>query len=710
MSKINVLDPSIYNLIAAGEVVERPASVIKELVENSIDAGAKNITIEIKNGGISFMQVSDDGSGIEESDFKSAFLPHATSKIKKADDLDSIFTLGFRGEALASIASVAKVKLVSKTKNDEMGSSLTVEGGKFGEISKVSSNVGTTITVRDLFFCVPARAKFLKKSKTEEQEITNIINRIVLAHPDIKFVYVVDDKRVLSSIGSTKKEAMFSVYGKESVNETLEVFAERDGVSVNGFVGKPTYSKSNRTYQTLIINGRYVINLTVQTAVANAYGDFLMKRQYPFFILYLNVPVTEIDVNVHPNKLDVKFLKSNLVYSVVFEAVSRALNDMDYVKQIDIETNAGLSFSKSFASNKPVEKIDKAGVNLNPFSFSNDMLTKSQKDEMSDVLMNSVLEDNGGIVKDNFGIGSKLLERLNEKIIESDNGFADSNNYGKDFSKEHIIIEKHISNDNQEQVCENQSIKTNYNELISNQETAKGNTNLNSENSQILKQEDFNKEQKVQSSFIQNAIYQKEKTEQIDFAENEIKLVGKIFNTYLVIEWGQNMYLIDQHAGHERIKYDKLKAEYKTGNIVVQPMLIPFVLSLNPEDDQILYDNLEAIKSVGFDIDEFGDRTYKISAVPAIVADMDFNKFFSMFLAEKIGKNKITEDEIVKDKLMQMACKSAVKGGDDLSKTEIDNLIREMSDKNIVLFCPHGRPVVVRITKTEIEKWFKRIV
>lgn len=709
MSKINVLDPSIYNLIAAGEVVERPASVIKELVENSIDAGAKNITIEIKNGGISFMQVADDGSGIEESDFKSAFLPHATSKIKEANDLDSIFTLGFRGEALASIASVAKVKLVSKTKNDEMGSCLIVEGGKFGEVSKVSSNVGTTITVRDLFFCVPARAKFLKKSKTEEQEITNIINRIVLAHPDIKFVYIVDDKRVLSSIGSTKKEAMFSVYGKESVNETLEVFAERDGVSVNGFVGKPTYSKSNRTYQTLIINGRYVINLTVQTAVANAYGDFLMKRQYPFFILYLNVPVTEIDVNVHPNKLDVKFLKSNLVYSVVFEAVSRALNDMDYVKQIDIETNAGLSFSKTFTSNKPVEKIDKAGVNLNPFSFSNEQITKSQKDKMSDVLMNSILEDNGGVIKDNFGIGSKLLERLNEKVVKENKETIDSSNYGKDFSKEHVIVERQVSDVSQEQASKIEFVKANENELNLNDISKVDDINNNNENLQNLKQERFN-EQEIQGSFIQNTPYQKEKTEQIDFAENEIKLVGKIFNTYLVIEWGQNMYLIDQHAGHERIKYDKLKAEYKSGNIVVQPMLIPFVLSLNPEDDQILYDNLEAIKSVGFDIDEFGDRTYKISAVPAIVADMDFNKFFSMFLAEKIGKNKITEDEIVKDKLMQMACKSAIKGGDDLSKSEIDNLIREMSDKNIVLFCPHGRPVVVRITKTEIEKWFKRIV
>ena len=679
MAKINILDSSIYNLIAAGEVVERPASVIKELIENSIDAGAKNITVEIKDGGTTFMQVSDDGSGIDESDLKSAFLPHATSKIKEASDLDSIFTLGFRGEALASIASVAKVKLVSKTEDAEMGSSLTVEGGKFGEIQKVSSNVGTTITVKDLFFCVPARAKFLKKNKTEEQEITNIINRVVLAHPEIKISYIVDGKKVLSSIGSSEKEAMFSVYGKESVRETLEVFAEREGVSVKGFVGKPTYSKSNRTYQTLIINGRYVINLTVQTAVANAYGDFLMKRQYPFFVLYLTIPVDEIDVNVHPNKLDVKFLKSNLVYSVVFEAVSRALNDMDYVKQIDIETNTGFAFARAVGQKTISEKIDKAGVNLNPFSFDSNSITKEEKEKISDSVVNAMLDENEGVVRDNFGLGSKLLERINDSVSVEENVKFETDSLLKskvDLKEENKIFDNVKTEEIKDEIANNESFKP---------------------------------VEAKQNSF-EGVAFEKPKTIQSDFAENEIKIIGKIFNTYLMIEWGENVYLIDQHAGHERIRYDKLKEEYETGSIVVQPMLIPFVLSLNPEDDQILYENLDAIKSVGFDIEEFGDRTYKISAVPTIVSDIDFNKFFSMFLAEKIGKSKITEADIVKDKLMQLACKSAIKGGDDLSKSEVNKLLQEMGSKNIVLFCPHGRPVVVRITKAEVEKWFKRIV
>ena len=666
MAKINLLDSSIYNLIAAGEVVERPASVIKELLENAIDAGAKNISIEIKDGGISFMQVSDDGSGIEEEDIKNAFMPHATSKIKNAEDLEAIATLGFRGEALASIASVSKVTVISKTKDSELGTKLEIAGGKFGDKKKVSSSVGTTMTVEDLFFCVPARAKFLKKPKTEEQEITNIISRTILAHPEINFNYFVDGKKVLSSLGSTKKEAMFSIYGKESVNETLEVKASREGVSVDGFVGKPTYSKSNRTYQTLIINGRYVVNLTVQTAVSNAYGDFLMKRQYPFFVLYLNVPIDEIDVNVHPNKLDVKFLKSNLVYSVIFEAVSRALNQMDYIKEVDSETNTSATFSRAVVQNKSVE-IDKMGVNLNPFSSNLDAVSDKDKHTLSEIVVDSMIEEakSNTALNDNFGTGSRLLEKINDKIMHNDKTAFESSDY------------------------ENSAInggdhKYNNNDML---DAVKSNMPT-----------------------FENKNYVKPNVKQQDFAESEIINIGKIFNTYLIIQWGDNIYLIDQHAGHERIRYDKLKHEYENGTIAIQPMLIPYVLTLNSEDARIIEENLDAIRSVGFDIDEFGDGSYKISAVPVIVDGIDFDKFFSMFLAEKLNKTKLTEAELIKDNLMQMACKSAVKGGDDLSKGEIELLLKEMKEQNVVLFCPHGRPVIVRITKNEVEKWFKRIV
>ncbi|MBQ8211038.1 MAG: DNA mismatch repair endonuclease MutL, partial [Treponema sp.] len=437
MSKINILDPSIYNLIAAGEVVERPVSVVKELVENSIDAGATDITVEIKDGGTTFIQISDNGSGIDESDFKAVFLPHATSKIKIASDLETIGTLGFRGEALASIASVAKVTLTSRTSESELASCLSVEGGVYGEITKIGANVGTTITVKDLFFCVPARAKFLKKNKTEEQEITSIMTRIILAHPEIYFTYIVDGKKNLSSLGSTAKEALFSVYGKSAVAETIEVKASRDGVSVYGFVGKPTFSKSNRTYQTLIVNGRYVVNLTVQTAVTNAYGDFLMKRQYPFFVLYLTVPSDEIDVNVHPNKLDVRFLKTPLIYSVVFEAVSRGLHEMDYVKEISMEKEEKLlQFNDMY---QKYTKVDKAGVNLNPFSSNFDKMDSKEKESISGVVLDSIVSNNqDGIVRDNFGLGSKLLERISAKMKAGEEDALDSPNYSLNGKTEKI--------------------------------------------------------------------------------------------------------------------------------------------------------------------------------------------------------------------------------------------------------------------------------
>lgn len=685
MAKINLLDSSIYNLIAAGEVVERPASVIKELIENSIDAQAKNIVVEIENGGIKLMKVSDDGCGIDEEDVKSAFLPHATSKIKNASDLDSIFTLGFRGEALASIASVAKVEMITKTSESDIGTLLRVEGGHFGDIKKVSAKTGTSIAVENLFYCVPARAKFLKKPKTEEQEITNIISRTILAHPEINITYFVDGKKQLASVGFSKQDAMFSVYGKESVNETLEIYAKKGNVEVSGFVGKPTFSKSNRTYQTLIINGRYVVNLTVQTAVANAYGDFLMKRQYPFFIIYLSVPFDEIDVNVHPNKLDVKFLNSNLIYSAVFEAVSRALTSMDYIKEIDHETNAHIP-AFAGAISKPVEKIDKAGVNLNPFSGNFDNLSSNEKEKIEDMIFDSMLENNrSGVAKDNFGLGSKLLERINQKVLEGDKDAYQPENY----KNTRQLKEEGI-----------------YDEVVSaGVPTPQGGddyTQINRENAEAV--------QSFIESSVQNEAFIKPKTEQFDFAEDEIRMVGKVFNTYLIIEWGNNLYLIDQHAAHERLLYDKLKAEYETDKIAIQPILISYVYTANAEDDQIIQANLEALRSVGFEIDEFGDRTYKISSVPVIVSNIDFNKFFGMFLAEKLNKNKITEADIVKDSLMQMACKSAIKGGDDLNKSEIMKLLGEMSKSGMVLFCPHGRPVVVRITKSEIEKWFKRIV
>jgi len=653
---INVLDSSVYNHIAAGEVVERPASVVKELVENSIDALSKRIDIEIENGGVSKIKVSDDGLGISKEFLKTAFLPHATSKVKDVDDLDSIATLGFRGEALASIAAVAKVSMTSRTKEQETAAAVNIEGGKFLSEFETGRTFGTTTIVSDLFYNVPARKKFLKKEKSEEQEVTALVSRFILAHPEISFTYIANGKTIYQTYGTTLKEAVFSVYGKEAMNECLEVGHSIGGYTLSGFVGRPSFSKPNRTYQTLVINGRYVVNSMVSAAITNAYADMLMKRKYPFFVLHLNLPFEEIDVNVHPNKLDVRFANSNRIYSLFFEAVSRAISRMDYVpeavdnaakeansklhdatllqtlKSIDesdvmVKNNFTLPTSIKQEENKG--KVDKMGVNLNPFSSDPKTLSNVEREQFKEDVLAQSLSSSSTHVKDGFGLGSKLLERLAKASGE--------NKYKSDG----YDVAEHFST----------------------------------------------------PSFIPVGI----------------KKVGKIFNTYLLVEVDDDVFFIDQHAAHERLLYEKFKAQYDSKNITIQPLLFPYVLSLNPLESNILESNMENIRSLGFEIDEFGNNTYKVNAVPSIVSEMNFDKFFDEFLTESKNAPK-KSSELIRDYLMQRSCKSAIKGGNDLTELEINTLFSQMSNEKIALFCPHGRPIAIRLSKSEIDKWFKRIV
>lgn len=654
---INVLDSSVYNHIAAGEVVERPASVIKELVENSIDAGATRIDIEIENGGINKIKVSDNGIGIDKQFVKTAFLPHATSKISKIDDLDNILTLGFRGEALASIAAVSKVLMVTKPENQDIASAIEIEGGAVLKEYETGRTTGTTTTISDLFFNVPARKKFLKKDKSEEQEVTALVSRFILANPTIYFSYKADGKTIFSSPGTNLEDAIFSVYGKEAVTETLKVDFSKGDYKVFGFVGRPSFSKPNRTYQTLVINGRYVINSTISAAISNAFGEMLMKRKYPFYVLHMTLPADQIDVNVHPNKLDVRFANNSLVYSLFFEGVGRALSSMDYVasaedknieKAIDqvqtasildtlktIDDSGTVSVEKQTfiipESVKPAEKIDKAGVNLNPFSRDIKSMTEEEKDEFRDTVLDATLySSSSDKVKDGFGLGSKLLERLAETKEED-----------KYYSSNYAITKAPIQ------------------------------TDLN--------------------------------------LEKAIKKVGKIFNTYLIVEVDDDVFFIDQHAAHERVLYEKFKAQYDSKSIAVQPLLFPYVLSLNPLESNIIEENLETMQELGFDISEFGNNTYKVNAVPAIVSEMNFDTFFNEFLSDNKNTLKKSSD-LIKDYLMQHSCKNAIKGGNDLTDSEINQLFNQMGKEKIALFCPHGRPIAIRISKSEVEKWFKRIV
>ncbi len=647
MAKINLLDSSVYNLIAAGEVVERPASVVKELVENSIDAGAKNIKVEIWDGGIKQIKVTDDGCGIEKDYLVNAFLPHATSKIETASDLDNILSLGFRGEALASIAAVSNVTLTSKVKDDELGNCICLSAGKITSQNATGATDGTIICVQDLFFNVPVRAKFLKKPKSEEQEITNIMERFILANPNLNFIYIADGKQVLSSLGSTLKDAMYAVYGKSVLTETLYISLDKEDIKLSGYIGRPSYSKPNRTYQTIVINGRYIVNNTIVTAVTNAYGEMLMKRKYPFFVINLTIDPKSVDVNVHPNKLDVRFENNGRIFSIVYEAVSRALSEMDYVLEVDTSTGEvkkldsanmitttthqlnNSNVNSNYISNNKLSSvsvtksanIDKAGVNLNPFANVENTDDKNKDKIAQQIITSSIkMASSESKAADNFGLGSKLLEKL-----------ASTN------SKQ-------------------QSIDTSeYNSLA-------------------------------------------------------VKIVGKLFNTYVLVEYGSNMYMIDQHAAHERILYEQFKKQVDSSKIIVQPLMFPYVLTVNSAEYNMIESSLTEMRSLGFDIDEFGDNTFKVSAVPLMLIGLNFDEFFANFLTDSKSSIISKQSELIKEKLMQHSCKSAVKGGNDLTKNEIENLFKNMNDEKIPLFCPHGRPIAVRVTKAEIEKWFKRIV
>lgn len=643
MAKINLLDSSVYNLIAAGEVVERPASVVKELVENSIDAGATHIKVEITEGGIKEIRVTDNGCGIEKEYLVNAFLPHATSKIEKASDLDNIFTLGFRGEALASIAAVSNVKLTSKVADQELGNSIQLSAGNVISQNSVGATNGTTIVISDLFFNVPARAKFLKKAKSEEQEITNIMERFILANPQLTFTYIADGKQVIYSQGGTLKDAMYAVYGKQAVTETLEVSSNKDGISVFGYIGRPSYSKPNRTYQTIVINGRYVQNTTIATAVTNAYGEMLMKRKYPFFVLKLDIDPTTVDVNVHPNKMEVRFENSGRIFSCIYEATSRALSEMDYVLQVDTQTGevtkvqSGMQVAPQVEipvvqpvrpvtqSKSSYKEIDKAGVDLsNLINKSQQPIPEPAPTIQQDYVQASIqyTSQNTGVA-DGFGLGSHLLEKLAETK----------------FSKQ-----------------------------------------------------------------------EQQKLDTPELSTLAIKTIGKLFNTYIMVEYGDNLYMIDQHAAHERILYEQFKREVDKNSLTIQPLMFPYIVSVNPTEYNMIEECLPLMQKLGFDIEDFGDKTFKVSSIPMLLSGINFETFFANFIQDIQGGLLNKGSDLIKEKLMQHSCKSAIKGGNDLSKKEIELLFEQMNDEKIPLFCPHGRPIAVRVTKAEIEKWFKRIV
>lgn len=657
MAKINILDSSIYNRIAAGEVVERPASVVKEFVENSIDAGAENITVRIERGGKDLISVIDDGSGIEKSELYSAFLPHATSKIEKVEDLDEIRTLGFRGEALASVASVANVTLKSKFKEAQEAFCLTCSGGKAGEIMPCALECGTEIVAENLFFNTPVRAKFMKTDKGEESEVSSVVARFILGNPDISFKYYIDGKLSVQSFGGGLDEAVAAVYGAAAVAECYHLDAVKHGIRLRGYIGKPSYTKPNRTYQSTFVNGRFVVNNTVSSAVSNAYASYLMKRQYPFYVLFIDVPPEIVDVNVHPNKSDVRFENNQVIYGSIYSVVSAVLDGNASALEYVVKDKEDRREPSAYRN----EKGASAAEPLSPNALQDAPLRAADPAPAGVPFPGAVRNPSAATPRDGITLtfhDSGAVRRQEEVPVPP--AFAEQLSGKADLASSEKKTEPTAEAD------------------------------VFAENKRYL--EMLDKKAKQQKLVFENAVYK-----------------GSLFNTYLLYEEGDSVYIIDQHAAHERLIFDRLCEEMKARKIVRQPMLVPFVLSANREEFAFLSDNLANIADIGFEIEEFGANSFKISAVPVDLQDIDLSAFFSELLGEIGNLRGIRLTELLRDKIAMAACKHAVKGGMMLTDSEKEKLF-EMLQGDMGLKCPHGRPVAVKMTKYEIEKMFKRIV
>ena len=668
MGKIHVLDTETSNKIAAGEVVERPASVIKELAENSIDAGASTITVEIKNGGVTYMRVTDNGSGMSAEDAKICFLRHATSKIRTGSDLDAIYTLGFRGEALSSIGAVAKISLYTKRHEDETGVCVTCNGGEIMSAEDAGTPDGTTIVVEDLFYNTPARLKFLKKDATEAGYITDVVTRLVFAHPEISFRLIVNGKEKIFSAGDNNlQNAVYTIYGKDYAKNTIVVESEPGEIQVSGLIGKGTVSTSKRTHQSFFVNHRYIKSPIMIHALEEAYKNQVMIGKFPFAILNLEINPEMVDINVHPTKLEVKFSNEKDIYSAVYYAVKNALYAIPNVPKIE-------------RTQESVFKSDNKKEQLNLADLS-ESLKKNYSGNGFDRSRETYIPRSMTKRPD-----TPLYNASKNPFIKSENDILNDNVYEKSFNNKYDqILKDDISN-----------VKL---------------SDYASDSESVLSKESY--KEKVQSEIIGNNTidHKEDKKEEVNvFVDEYFEIIGQIFDTYIIAEKGDEMMIIDQHAAHERLKYEELKREIEAKQPNSQILIEPVVISLNGSEMSAFSENKETFNEMGFECEEFGEESIIVRAVPGGIEIGEVEPVMSelIYQAENLKK------ELISDKkqciMYSIACKSAVKANMRLSMDEMKSLVRSVLRLENINTCPHGRPIIITMSKKELEKEFKRIV
>lgn len=672
MKRINILDEHTSNKIAAGEVVERPSSVVKELVENSIDANSKNITVEIEEGGISTIRVIDDGVGVHNLDIEKAFMPHATSKIKNVEDIYSINTLGFRGEALPSIASVSKLTFRSKTSDCDFGKELILEAGEKVSLNDFGMNNGSYMEVKDLFYNVPARRKFLKSTSREGSLINDIILRVALCNPNISFKLFNNCKKTLHTYGDGNLlNAIRTIYGKNISEHVLPFNYEDDYLKVYGYIGKELIARGSRNNESIFVNNRYIKNKTIVAAVENAFKSFSTVNKFPFFVLFIELNPEDIDVNIHPTKAEIKFKDERIIYKRVFDSVHTALRE-------DIFN----SFAEK-EDKEPVEEIEEIKLNLDTNIPLTTSVTTAHSETSETLIQNNKVEPSINDIYNNITIHDvakeedlyNRLKEINKNKLQPINNNSVNDN-----------TSIYTSPINTNYIEKSESVDSNY----YNKTNSFTNSNCNTVNEIKETEEDLSQIRKAKFP--------------------DLRIIGQFNKTYILAEYGDTLYIIDQHAAHEKILYEKYANDIENGEIVVQQLLIPCLIDLSLDDYECYKENKEIFINSGFVIEEFGGNTISLKEVPYFLGKLDARNFLLSIIdnLKNLGSGKTVEVKL--NKIATMACKAAVKANDYLTQIEMEKLISDLRYIDNPFNCPHGRPVIIKFTEYELDKKFRRIV
>ncbi len=672
MANIQVLDQITIDKIAAGEVIERPASIVKELVENAIDAGSTVVTVEIKEGGISFIRITDNGCGIPKEEVSLAFLRHSTSKIRSVEDLTTVASLGFRGEALSSIAAIAQVELITKQRDSVLGTRYQIEGGVEKSIEDAGARDGSTFLIRNIFYNTPARRKFLKTAMTEAGHVNELMIRLALSHPEVSFEFINNGQTKLHTSGNGKlKDTIYNLFGREIAMNLLEVDSEFAGLKVTGYVGKPLISRGNRNYENYFINGRYVKSNIIAKAIEDGYKEFIMQHKYPFTVLHFEVNGADVDVNVHPTKMELRFSNQQQVYNFVFEAIKDAFVEKELIPKVELpEVKVPVATTTTKPTMQkhqtPVRPVVPTKVQQ-PEERNLDYFMERMKERVASYHNQASQAE----VKDLYGVhrGKEQIDRIRETI-----------NYGK------AIVQR---------TDEPESVETKSSADAKPQIIEKPKTDVTKEETTIAAE---------QLNLFEEKLLTKE-------AVQEHKIIGQLFDTYWLVEFHEQLYIIDQHAAHERVLYEKTLKGMKTREFTSQYISPPIVLNLTMQEEEVLNTHIDTFASIGFEIETFGGSSYAVRAVPDNLFSIAKKDLLIEMLDSLVdGINSSVAPDLIAEKVASMSCKAAVKGNSRLSRTEVEVLIGELLQLENPYHCPHGRPTIISMTKRELEKKFKRIV